>query len=125
MGRVRTTSTVVAVSNPSSWIFRMAVAVVAGALFVTACVTGLAPNVWSALHAHEETPVKLPAFSGLATRTQILDVNNRQIGVFEFENSQPLSIDDVPDRVVAALLAVEDSGFERHKGVNQIGRAHV
>ena len=118
MGRVRTTSTVVAVSNPSSWIFRMAVAVVAGALFVTACVTGLAPNVWSALHAHEETPVKLPAFSGLATRTQILDVNNRQIGVFEFENSQPLSIDDVPDRVVAALLAVEDSGFERHKGVN-------
>ena len=96
----------------------MAVAVTAGALLVTACLVGLAPNVWSALGSHDQTPVRLPAFSGLATRTRILDVNNEQIGVFEFENSQPLSIDAVPDRVVAALLAVEDSGFERHKGVN-------
>lgn len=96
----------------------MAVAVTAGALIITACVVGLAPNLWAALKAHEEVPVKLPAFSGLATRTQILDVNNQQIGVFEFENSQPLSIDTVPDHVVAALLAVEDSGFEKHKGVN-------
>ena len=96
----------------------MVIAVTAGALIITACVVGLAPSVWSALHAHDEVPVKLPAFSGLATRTQILDVNNQQIGVFEFENSQPLSIDTVPDHVVAALLAVEDSGFERHKGVN-------
>jgi len=96
----------------------MAVAVTAGALIITACVVGLAPNLWAALKAHEEVPVKLPAFSGLATRTQILDVNKQQIGVFEFENSQPLSIDTVPDHVVAALLAVEDSGFEKHKGVN-------
>ena len=96
----------------------MVIAITAGAMIITACVVGLAPSVWSALHAHDEVPVKLPAFSGLATRTQILDVNNQQIGVFEFENSQPLSIDTVPDHVVAALLAVEDSGFERHKGVN-------
>ena len=77
----------------------MVIAVTAGALIITACVVGLAPSVWSALHAHDEVPVKLPAFSGLATRTQILDVNNRQIGVFEFENSQPVSISDIPDHV--------------------------
>lgn len=70
------------------------------------------------LNAHKEVPVQLPAFSGLATRTRILDVSAQQIGVFEFENSQPLTIDQIPDQVVAALLAVEDSGFEKHKGVN-------
>jgi penicillin-binding protein 1A len=71
------------------------------------------------LHAHEEVPVRLPAsFTGLATRSRILDVNGTQIGVYEFENSQPLSIEAVPDHVVAAVLAVEDEGFEAHKGVN-------
>ena len=96
----------------------MAVAVTAGALLIAASVVGLAPAAWGVLNAHEETPVRLPAFSGLATRTQILDVNNEQIGVFEMENSQPLSIELVPDHVLAALLAVEDTGFMKHKGVN-------
>ena len=96
----------------------MAVAVTAGALLVTASVVGMAPAAWRVLNAHEQEPVRLPAFSGLATRTQILDVNNEQIGVFEMENSQPLAIEEVPDRVVAALLAVEDAGFRSHRGVN-------
>jgi penicillin-binding protein 1A len=47
-----------------------------------------------------------------------MDTTGQQVGVFEFENSQPVSIDLVPDHVVAALLAVEDAGFEKHKGVN-------
>ena len=96
----------------------MAVTVTAGALLVTASVVGMAPAAWRVLNAHEQEPVRLPAFSGLATRTQILDVNNEQIGVFEMENSQPLAIEEVPDRVVAALLAVEDAGFRSHRGVN-------
>ena len=93
-------------------------AICAGSLLVTACIVGAAPQVWRMVSAHEQDPVELPAFSGLATRTRIVDVNAQQIGVFEFENSQPLSIDQIPDSVVAALLAVEDAGFEHHKGVN-------
>ena len=97
----------------------MAVAVTAGALLVSAAVVGAAPHAWGVLHAHEEVPVRLPgAFSGLATRSRIMDVSGTQIGVFEFENSQPLAIEAVPDHVIAAVLAVEDQGFERHKGVN-------
>ena len=96
----------------------MAVAITAGALLITASVTGAAPALWGMLNSHEQVPVRLPAFSGLATRTKILDVTGEQVGVFEMENSQPLSIDQVPDTVVAALLAVEDAGFEHHKGVN-------
>jgi penicillin-binding protein 1A len=58
------------------------------------------------------------AYGGLASRTRIVDAQGQQIGVFEFENSQPISIDAIPEHVVAALLAVEDSGFYKHKGVN-------
>ncbi|MEY3805204.1 MAG: hypothetical protein RIR69_16 [Actinomycetota bacterium] len=102
----------------TQWLFRFVVTVVTGSLLVSATVVGAAPQLWRALSAHEQTPVKLPEFSGLATRTRIVDTAGRQIGVFEFENSQPISIDQIPDHVVAAFLAVEDEGFENHKGVN-------
>ena len=106
------------VNKRASWLLRAGITIVAGSLFVSAALVGAAPHVWAVLNAHDQDPVDLPAFSGLATRTRILDVRGQQIGVFEFENSQPVSIEDVPDTVVGALLAVEDSGFERHKGVN-------
>ena len=106
------------VKNPLNWSMRLVIALLAGALLITASVVGAAPQAWGMLKAHSQVPVELPAFSGLATRTRILDVSAQQIGVFEFENSQPLTLDQIPDQVVAALLAVEDSGFENHKGVN-------
>jgi len=102
----------------ANWLARFFVAVVGGSLLITATVVGAAPQAWRAVSSHELEPVTLPAFSGLATRTRIVDTTGRQIGVFEFENSQPISIDAIPDHVVAAFLAVEDEGFENHKGVN-------
>jgi membrane peptidoglycan carboxypeptidase len=109
---------VCAVKNPLNWSIRLVVALLAGSLLIAASIVGAAPQAWRMMNAHKEVPVQLPPFSGLATRTRILDVSAQQIGVFEFENSQPLTIDQIPDQVVAALLAVEDSGFEKHKGVN-------
>ena len=106
------------VKTSASWFMRFGVALVASALLLTGAIVGAAPQLWGMLHAHEESPVKLPTFGGLATRSRILGVADSQLGVFELENSQPLTIDQVPDHVVAALLAVEDSGFEKHKGVN-------
>ena len=89
----------------TQWLLRFSLTVLAGSLLISATVVGAAPQVWRALSAHEQTPVQLPAFSGLATRTKIVDTTGRQIGVFEFENSQPISIDAIPDHVVAAFLA--------------------
>ncbi len=100
------------------WFVRLGVALVAGALLVTGVVVGAAPQVWGMLRAHEQQPVQLASYGGLTSRTRIVDVQGRQIGVFESENSQPVSIDTIPEPVVAALLAVEDAGFYRHKGVN-------
>lgn len=97
---------------------RLVVAVVAGSLLMAGTIVGAAPHAWRVLRAHSEEQVALPDFSGLTTRSRLLDSTGQQVGVFEFENSQPVSIDLVPEHVVAALLAVEDAGFEKHKGVN-------
>jgi len=97
---------------------RLGVAITAGALLSTAAVVGALPHMWGILNAHKETTVNLASFEGLSARTKIIDATGQQIGVFEYENSQPIQIDLVPDHVIAALLAVEDEGFYQHKGVN-------
>lgn len=97
---------------------RLALVVVAGALFITSVVSAMAPQMWEILNAHAQTPVKLPQFSGLAQRSYLYDVNGIQIGVFQLENIQPTRIDDVPEAVISAILAVEDAGFYSHKGFN-------
>jgi len=82
---------------------RLAVTISAGALLVTGVVVGVAPQVWAVLNSHDETALSLPAFGGLATRSQLLDISGKQVGVFELENSQPLSIDDVPRKQSAIV----------------------
>ena len=106
------------VKFPANWTLRFVVAVLASAMLMSGAIVGMAPQAWRILNAHEEVPVELGGFGGLATRSQILGLNGQQVGVFELENSQPLLIEQVPAHVVAALLAVEDTGFKNHKGVN-------
>ena len=100
------------------WLSRATAIVLGGALFVAACIAGMAPRVWAILNAHEQVPVVLPTFSGLAERTLVFDSEGVQIGAFQLENSQPLDVDQVPVDVIAAILAVEDAGFYNHEGVN-------
>lgn len=90
----------------------------AGALFVVSIGVAVAPRLWDIANAHEEKPVELPTFTGIAQRSVLYDVKGRQIGAFQVENSQPIKIDDVPSDVVAAVLAVEDANFFGHRGVN-------
>jgi len=92
--------------------------VLAGAFFVAAIGVAIAPRMWGIANAHQEKPVDLPTFTGIAQRSILYDVKGRQIGAFQVENSQPIKIDDVPTDVVAAVLAVEDANFFGHRGVN-------
>ena len=67
-------------------------------------------------------PVVIPTdFEPLSQRTLVYDVAGNVIAVFERENSQPVSLDQVPQNVVDAILAVEDNEFFIHKGVNVRG----
>ena len=75
---------------------RLLLIVAAGALLITATVVGVAPRVWSSVNAHEELPVELPAFEALAQRTYVYDVDGKEIGFYELENTQPIAYADIP-----------------------------
>ncbi|MEY4895719.1 MAG: hypothetical protein RI890_518 [Actinomycetota bacterium] len=97
---------------------RIGVVALAGSLFIAATITAIAPRVWGVLNAHTQVPPSLTNFSGLAQRSTVFDATGKQIGSYQLENSQVMSIDNVPQDVVSAILALEDNEFERHKGVN-------
>ena len=97
---------------------RIGVVALAGSLFIAATITAIAPRVWGVLNAHTQVPPSLTNFSGLAQRSTVFDATGKQIGSYQLENSQVMSIDNVPPDVVSAILALEDNEFERHKGVN-------
>jgi membrane peptidoglycan carboxypeptidase len=103
---------------PFGWIVRLLVLVTAGALLVTSSVVAIAPRVWRVANAHEQLPVELPEFQSLAQRTYVYDMDGNEIAIYELENSQPISLDEVPEHVSSAFLAVEDNEFWRHDGVN-------
>jgi membrane peptidoglycan carboxypeptidase len=104
--------------RPLSWLLRLGLVVAAGALLVTSLVVAVAPRLWEAANAHEELPVDLPAFAPLARRSYVYDRNGGLIAIYELENSQPISLKNVPKRVINAFLAVEDKEFYEHDGVN-------
>jgi len=97
---------------------RLLLVVAAGALLITAIVVGVAPRVWSTANAHEELPVVLPPFEGLAQRTWVYDVNGTEIAYYELENSQPIAYENIPPEVIDAFLTVEDKEFFNHDGIN-------
>lgn len=104
---------------------RLLITMLAGALAITATVTAMAPQAWGILNAHSEVPVSLSQFSGLAQRSILLDVNGQQVGVFQVKNTQQTPINKIPESVRNAFIAVEDSVFYEHDGVNlrAVGRA--
>ncbi len=104
-----------------AWPLRFVATVAAGALLLTGVVLGVAPRIWGVANAHEETAVELPEFQPLSQRTLVYDNANNVIAVFERENSQPIKLSQVPPPVIEALLAVEDTGYYSHKGVNLRG----
>ena len=101
-----------------AWLLRLGAIVIAGALLTTAVVVGVGPRVWRVANAHDQLPVTLPAFQSLSQRSYVYDVRGNVIAVFERENSQPITLAQVPVPVLDAFLAVEDEQFYLHHGVN-------
>jgi penicillin-binding protein 1A len=104
-----------------AWPFRVAATVAAGALLLTGVTLGMAPRLWRMANAHDETAVVLPDFQALSQRTVVYDRSNNVIAVFERENSQPITLAQIPKPAIDALLAVEDTEYYQHHGVNLRG----
>ncbi len=108
-----------------AWLLRLVAIVVAGALLITAVVVGAGPRLWRIANAHDQMPVDLPEFQSLSQRSYVYDVVGNVIAVFERENSQPITLSQVPPPVLNAFLAVEDEQFYLHHGVNLRGFARA
>ncbi len=108
-----------------AWLLRLVAIIVAGALLATAVVVGVGPRLWRIANAHDQLPVSLPEFQSLSQRSYVYDVVGNVIAVFERENSQPITLAQVPPPVLNAFLAVEDEQFYLHHGVNLRGFARA
>jgi len=53
--------------------------------------------------------------------SRIFDRNGRELGRIFVQNRRPVSLDNVSDHFVHALLAAEDSRFYQHNGVDYLG----
>ncbi len=104
-----------------TWWMRLSIVIVAGALVVSALVVAVAPRLWNAANAHDQDPITLPEWGGIAQRSYVYDAKGNEIAAYELENSQPVSLTQIPKDVLDAILAVEDREFYRHKGVNVRG----
>ena len=101
-----------------TWIGKAALAVAVAAVGIAAVVAGIVPHLVDILRAHDQVPVELPGFTSLARETNVYDSTGAQIARFRLERIQEVTLEEVPEDVVAAVLAVEDKVYWRHKGVN-------
>ncbi len=63
-----------------------------------------------------------PELSPLAQRSVVLDRwGNQLTALFESEDREPITLEDVPQHLVDAVLAIEDRAFYEHPGVDLKG----
>ncbi len=63
----------------------------------------------------ESYPLEFPAISRLS---EVYTADRVLLGKLTERNSQPASLDEVPDMVIDALLAAEDADFYQHEGID-------
>ena len=69
----------------------------------------------------ESEPLPKLRLDELAQRSVVLAADESPIGVLFEEDRAPVALEDVPDHVVEAVLAVEDASFFEHKGISVRG----
>ncbi len=58
------------------------------------------------------------SFPDLTRLSKVYTADNVELGELTERNSQPISLDEMPDLVVAALLSAEDKSFYEHEGID-------
>jgi penicillin-binding protein 1A len=93
--------------------------VVVASLGLAAIGVAMSPPIASLFTAFHGVARSLPSLAPLKQRSLVFDATGNQIGIFSAtENREPFALTAVPKDVIDAVLAVEDAGFYRHKGVD-------
>ena len=106
------------VSRALNSLVRIGLLLALASVVVTAIGMAVAPQLTGLTEAAhgEASEIEL---RGLSQRSYIYAADGTLIATLqEEENRAPITLDAVPDHVVGAVLAVEDAGFWKHKGVN-------
>ena len=105
-------------SRASNSLVRIGLLLVLASVVVTAVGMAVAPQltgITEAAHG-EAADIEL---RDLSQRSYVYAADGSLIATLqEEENRAPITLDEIPDHVVDAVLAVEDSGYWDHKGVN-------
>lgn len=108
--------------NISSSLLKSVVLFVVGGLIVASLSALVAPAGSSLAHIIDAQPMDLPTMAKMTQRSYVYDANGNQIAqLYSDEDRSPVTLKQVPKRVIAAILAVEDRSFFEHKGVDYRG----
>ncbi|MCS6885988.1 MAG: PBP1A family penicillin-binding protein [Acidobacteriota bacterium] len=83
--------------------------------------TGLTISYQAELMDEAKQVLQLANYKPSLVSQVIADDGKTVIGEFAFERRIPLSYDEIPERMKQAIIAIEDSRFESHWGIDPIG----
>ncbi len=93
-----------------------------GALSVAGLVAAVGPAVSSLGTAVDSSPVALPSLQPLSQRSFIYDSKGNLIAqIYSEEDRLLVDLKDIPEKLIAVILATEDRDFFDHKGVDYRG----
>ena len=94
------------------------VTIVVGGIVIGVCLAALLPSIGIITSAADYKTNLVTDLRGLSERSTIYDAGGNQIGVLGIENRQNVSLDQVPQVVIDAVIATEDKTFWTNNGVD-------
>jgi len=106
-------------------ILRFIVIVAVGGVAVGAAAALAAPGIVEWSDAAESQPAIASELTPVAQRSIVFDADGNEIGQLGLENRETVEYDDLPDVVIEAVIAIEDSSFWDNPGIDieAMGRA--
>ena len=92
--------------------------IVVGGIVVGVCLAALLPSLASIPGAAQYTTDLVTDLRDLSERSTVYDSAGNEIGVLGLENRQNVSLDEVPQVIVDAVVATEDKTFWENDGVD-------
>ena len=103
-------------------ILKLVALIASGALAIAGLTALIAPAGQSLGHVIDAQPLDLPTMAKITQRSYVYDAHGNQIAqLYSDEDRSPVALKQIPDRVIATILAVEDRNFYKHKGVDYRG----